>query len=322
VTARRALTLGTRGSPLALWQANAVAARIARHGGPQCEVTVVRTAGDRMPEAALSEHGGKGLFVKELEEALLAGTIDLAVHSSKDMSAILPAGLTIAASLPREDPRDALVLPAGREPVATLDEVAAALEAAPGATPVVGTSSVRRIAQLRQRWPTVRFDPVRGNLETRLRKLDRGEFTALVLAAAGLRRLGFEDRITFSLPVDVCVPAPGQGIVAVEARADDSRVHRAVEPIDDRTTARALVAERALVAALGAGCQMPLGALATPVGADELELVAVVVSRDGCRAARAAARGVMSAADALGARVGAQLLEGGAAAILADERAR
>jgi hydroxymethylbilane synthase len=319
VIATRALNLGTRGSPLALWQAHAVAARIAECGGPPCAVVVITTSGDRMQEAALSEQGGKGLFVKELEDALLSGAIDLAVHSSKDMSAILPKGLTIAAALPREDPRDAVVLPASEaRSVETLE----ALHALLGTTPAVGTSSVRRIAQLRQRFPGARFDPVRGNLETRLRKLDQGGFAALVLAAAGLRRLDCGHRIAMALPVDVCVPAPGQGIVAVEVRASDTRVVEAVGRVNDLVACQALAAERELVAEVGGGCQMPLGALATPVGADLLELIAVVVSRDGRLVVRAASRGAIGEAKALGARVAGQLIANGAGEILAEERQR
>src|SRR5206468_8726303 len=255
------LRVGTRGSQLALWQANTVAARIAASGGPPCRIVVIQTSGDRLQEAPLSDVGGKRLFVKEIEDALLRETIDLAVHSSKDMPAILPDGLAIAAVLAREDPLDAIVLPRGvpLRPDA-IDELVAHL----GQSPAIGTGSVRRIAQLTRLFPGARFMPIRGNLDTRLRKLDEGGHDALVLAAAGLRRLGFESRISFRMPAGACVPAPGQGIVAVEIRDGDEAVRGAVERINDRDAAAALTAERAVVAALGGGCQTPIGALASP----------------------------------------------------------
>ncbi len=173
------LKLGTRGSQLALYQANTTASLLKTHAGIECEIVVIKTSGDRLAEAPLSEIGGKRLFVKEIEDSLLAGEIDLAVHSSKDLPAILPTGLTIGAVLPREDPRDAVVLPAGRH-ASSVDEVRALL----GSAPKIGTSSVRRIAQLITLFPDARFEPIRGNLDTRLRKLDSGDYDALVLAAA------------------------------------------------------------------------------------------------------------------------------------------
>src|SRR5947207_10341942 len=231
------LRLGTRGSQLALWQANTVAARIAAAGGPPCRIVVIRTTGDRLHDAPLSEIGGKRLFVKEIEDALLRDEIDLAVHSSKDMPAVLPDGLAIAAVLPREDPLDAVVLPVishqpaiSHQPSAmTIDGLVARL----GQSPSIGTGSVRRIAQLTRLFPGARFAPIRGNLDTRLRKLDQGAHDALVLAAAGLRRLGFASRISYRLPATACVPAPGQGIVAVEVRRDDTAVRAVVERIND-----------------------------------------------------------------------------------------
>jgi hydroxymethylbilane synthase len=314
------LRLGTRGSQLALWQANTVARRIAEEGGPVCRIVVIRTSGDRLQEAPLSEVGGKRLFVKEIEDALLRGDIDLAVHSSKDMPALLPDGLAIAGVLPREDPLDAVVRPSSPAPLADIDALVAAL----GQTPTIGTSSVRRVAQLTRIFPGARFVPIRGNLDTRLRKLDAGEYDAIVLAAAGLRRLGFASRISARLPADACVPAPGQGIVAIEMRQDDDLVRRAMSAVHDKWAGAALDAERALVASLGGGCQTPIGALASPVhsaGAavdDMLELVGIVVSLDGSRAVRAHARAARSDAAALGARVGAELLAEGAGDILAE----
>jgi hydroxymethylbilane synthase len=308
------LRLGTRGSQLALWQAHAVAGRIEKHGGPRCRILVIKTSGDRLQQAPLSQAGGKRLFVKEIEDALLKGDVDLAVHSSKDMPVTLPDGLTIAAVLPREDPLDAVVLPSersGGEP--TVDDLAALL----GESHAIGTSSVRRIAQLIRLWPNARFKPIRGNLDSRLRKLDQGEYDALVLAAAGLRRLGFESRISATLPAAACVPAPGQGIVAVETRANDASTRQWLTSIDDAAAHVALDAERAVVGGLGGGCQTPIGALAVPVADDGVELLATVVALDGSRALRAQGRGNAHDVQALGRRVAADLLEQGAGEILA-----
>lgn len=330
----QALRIGTRGSQLALWQAHTVAARIAQAGGPVCEIVVIKTDGDRLQHRPLSEIGGKRLFVKEIEDALLGGAIDIAVHSSKDMSAVLPESLAIGAVLPRENPLDAVVLsrkargsglgaPDRRGPddqpsalslqPCTMADLVAAL----GSSPSIGTGSVRRIAQLTRLFPGARFAGIRGNLDTRLRKLDEGAHDALVLAAAGLNRLGFAPRISLSIAAEDCVPAPGQGIVAIEIRGGDVRARDAVAPINDAAAGDALTAERALVAALGGGCQMPVGGLAT-VDADQLEMIAAVIALDGSRIVRGRARATRSEAAALGARIGAQLLADGAGEILAE----
>ncbi|MGE5246433.1 MAG: hydroxymethylbilane synthase [Betaproteobacteria bacterium] len=314
---REELRVGTRGSQLALWQANTVARRIAEAGGPPCRIVVIRTSGDRLQEAPLSEVGGKRLFVKEIEDALQKHQVDLAVHSSKDMPALLPEGLAIAGVLPREDPLDAVVLPAGRASAApTVDELVAEL----GREPSIGTGSVRRIAQLSRLFPGARFAPIRGNLDTRLRKLDQGAHDALVLAAAGLRRLGFTSRISMTLPATACIPAPGQGIVAIEIRDGDAAVLEAVRRIDDPQARAALAAERALVDALGGGCQTPIGALATVERGEVLHLVAAVLALDGSRAVHGEARGPVTDAAGVGARVGAQLIADGAGDILAEVR--
>ena len=299
-----------------MWQSNTVAGHLSASGGPRCRIVVIKTSGDRLADAPLSEVGGKRLFVKEIEEALLGDEIDLAVHSSKDMPAVLPDGLAIAGVLPREDPLDAVVLPADAVSVTSIDELIARF----GDSPRIGTGSVRRIAQLSRIFPGARFVPIRGNLDTRLRKLDAGEYDALVLAAAGLRRLGVARRISMALPVSACVPAPGQGIVAIEIREGDDAVGRLIAGFDDPAARAALEAERALVAALGGGCQTPIGALATPLAEDTIELVAVVVALDGSRAVRGAAQGPQREAAAIGARVAAQLIDGGASEILADAR--
>jgi hydroxymethylbilane synthase len=309
------LRLGTRGSQLALWQANTVAARIAAAGGPPCRVVVIKTDGDRLQERPLSEIGGKGLFVKEIEDALLGGAIDLAVHSSKDMSAVLPQGLVVGGVLPRENPLDAIVLPGGApSALRSIEDLVKAL----GPSPSIGTGSVRRIAQLTRPFPGARFTGIRGNLDTRLRKLDEGAHDALVLAAAGLSRLGFASRISLAVPAEACVPAPGQGIVAIEIRAGDDRVGGAVARINNAAASDALTAERALVEALGGGCQTPVGALAQIIDGDQLELDAVVAALDGSRLVRGKARAPRADAAALGARVGAQLIADGAGEILAE----
>jgi hydroxymethylbilane synthase len=309
------LRLGTRGSELALWQARAVVERLTATGGHRCEIVIIKTSGDKMAEAPLSEVGGKRLFVKEIEDALIRGEIDLAVHSAKDMPAELLAGLQVAAVLPREDPRDVIVLPDGNEGCASIDDLPRRL----GQSPRVGTSSVRRVAQMKRLLPGARFEPIRGNLDTRLRKLDRGDYDALVLAAAGLHRLGFGRRISLKLPVASCVPAPGQGIVAVETRKGDGAVRDAVGLVNDVETAACLEAERALVLALGGGCQTPIGGFASPVG-HMLELQAVVVSLDGATAVRGSDCGLLADAGKLGERLGRKLAEEGAAAILQQVR--
>jgi len=309
------LRLGTRGSQLALWQANTVKAQIKAAGGPLCDIVVIKTSGDRLQEAPLSDVGGKRLFVKEIEDALLRREIDLAVHSSKDMPVVLPDGLVIAGVLPRENPLDAVVLPTiGHQPsaVTTIDELVAAL----GQTPSIGTGSVRRVAQVIRLLPNARFAAIRGNLDTRLRKLDEGQHDALVLAAAGLKRLGFASRIALALPAAACLPAPGQGIVAIEIREDDERVRSAVAPIDDADTSTALTAERAVVTALGGGCQTPIGALATIGPDDVLEIAGIVVALDGSEAVHGRIDGPRAMAAELGRRLGEQLLADGAADIL------
>ena len=369
------LKLGTRGSELALFQANTVAALLQARAAVTCEIVVIRTSGDRLAEAPLSEVGGKRLFVKEIEDALLDGRIDLAVHSSKDMPAVLPDGLSLGAVLPRADARDAIVLPfaagplrgtrptpdeyitrpapneylfrpnpeafAGQDPRApnaeefvgrdprvadaeefvgrvprsgpamSLDEVIRTL----GTSPRIGTSSVRRTAQLRRILPGARFEPIRGNLDTRLRKVDGGEYDALVLAAAGLMRLERENRISATLPPEICVPAPGQGIIAVEVREGDRKITSVVETINDTAAAAALRAERAVVTRLGGGCQMPIGAYAV-LSASGIALTAIVISVDGSRIARAEVRGPAVDAAVLGERAADDLLAGGARDIL------
>ena len=313
------LRIGTRGSQLALWQANTVAASLAKSGAPPARIVVIKTTGDQLQDRPLSEVGGKRLFVKEIEDALLRGEVDLAVHSSKDMPAMLPAGLAIAGVLPREDPHDAVVLPDTGSIRFQPDDLDALISRL-GPSPSIGTGSIRRVSQLSRIFPGAQFAPIRGNLDTRLRKLDSGEHAALVLAAAGLRRLGFASRISLTLPSSACVPAPGQGIVAIEIREDDTTVRDFVAAISDADATVALDAERALVEGLGGGCQTPIGALATMVGDDELELVGAVAAPDGSRVIRASARGRRDRAVAIGALVGHDLIALGADVILAEVR--
>jgi len=316
------LRIGTRGSELALFQADAVAAQLRAKTGLACETVVIRTSGDKLADASLAQIGGKRLFVKEIEDALLDGEIDLAVHSSKDMPVVLPEGLRIAGVLPREDARDAVVLPIdgrevrlppGKADPTALEELVSRL----GTSPRIGTSSVRRTAQLARVFPGANFLPIRGNLGTRLRKLDAGEYDALVLASAGLIRLQRRARISASLPIPACVPAPGQGIIAVEIRAKDDRVAAVVAAIDDGDARAALDAERAVVVTLGGGCQMPIGAHAAVDGAS-LVLTAIVLSLDGTRAIRAESRGDAREAARVGVAVAEDLLSRGAADILAE----
>lgn len=304
-----ALRIGTRGSALALWQARTVGALLESKGA-RVEIVVISTAGDRRHQAPLSEVGGKRLFVKEIEDALLGGTIDVAVHSAKDMSAVLPDGLEVVAALPREDPRDALVLPDG----IGADDFAGAL-AQLGEAPAIGTGSIRRIAQLSALLPNAAFAPIRGNVDTRLRKLDAGGLDALVLAAAGMRRLGLAARISAAIPIDACVPAPGQGIVAIEIRADDRVARDVLEPAGDRAAAVSLTAERAVVTALGGGCQLPLGAIAL-VDNGTLRMHGVVASPDGRRMIRREAAGPQEDPVGVGTRLANELLRAGAAEIL------
>ncbi len=289
-----------------MFQATLVAERIRAASGRTCEIVVIKTSGDRLQEVPLSEIGGKRLFVKEIEDALLKGDVDLAVHSSKDMPAELPDGLDVGAVLEREDPRDALVRPSaiGDRRSAIGDRLR------------IGTGSVRRVAQLRARFPHASFENIRGNLDTRLRKLDSGEYDVLVLAAAGLRRLGFGARISESLSIDECVPAPGQGIIAVEIRSEDAATREAVARIDDADAAASLAAERSLVSALGGGCQMPIGGIAAPSGAANLEMHALVSSLDGARVIRYKKVGPRNNPTALGRDVAEELLRQGAAEIL------
>lgn len=290
------MIIGSRGSQLALWQARWVAEQL-----PGAEIVTIKTTGDKITDVPLARAGGtKALFTKEIEEALLEGRIDLAVHSLKDMPAQIDPRLTIAAVPVREDPRDALV---GRK-----------LAGLPAGA-VVGTSSVRRAAQLRHLRPDLRIENLRGNVETRLRKLDDGRYDAIVLAAAGLRRLGLDARITELLDPEVMCPAIGQGALAIEARADDEQTLRVLAPLDNAAARAETTAERALLLDLGGGCQVPVGGLARLIG-DLLRITAVVASPNGAQLIRVSLEGPASDPAGLGRRAAQELLSRGADRIL------
>ncbi|HUP03715.1 MAG TPA: hydroxymethylbilane synthase [Bryobacteraceae bacterium] len=290
--------IASRGSQLALWQARWVSAQLAARGA-ECRIEVIKTTGDKITGVPLAQVGTKGLFTKEIEEALLDGGADLAVHSLKDLPTELPEGLTLAAVPVREDARDALV---GRR-LADLDAGAK-----------VGTSSLRRAAQLRKLRPDLRVESVRGNLDTRLRKLDEGQYDAILLAAAGLKRLGWADRIAELLPVELMCPAVGQGALAIETRAAGPGFE-AARSLDDAATHAAVKAERGVLRALGGGCQVPIGAHATVEGR-RLAIVATVASPDGSELVRGAGQGAIEDADRIGAALGQDLLRRGARRIL------
>jgi hydroxymethylbilane synthase len=294
------LTIGSRGSQLALWQANWVKQKLEALG-ETCRIEIIKTTGDKITDVPLAKVGTKGLFTKEIEEALLDGRIDLAVHSLKDLPTELPDGLAISAIPAREDPRDALV----GAPLADL---------ATGAK--VGTSSLRRVAQLRSVRPDLALESVRGNVDTRLRKLTEGQYDALVMAAAGLRRLGWETRIAECLPIDVMCPAVGQGALAVETR-EEGDAARCCAQLDDAAARLSVEAERAVLATLGGGCQVPIGAYGCIAG-DRLDLVAIVASPDGTRLIRRNAGGPAAERLRIGEELGRELLDAGAREILRE----
>lgn len=301
---QRCIRIATRKSPLALWQAEHVAAELRRHH-PDLSVELVgfTTRGDKLLDAPLAKVGGKGLFVKELEEAMLAGDADLAVHSMKDVPMEFPPGLELAVILEREDPRDAFV-----------SSDYADVDALPrGAR--VGTSSLRRACQLRAERPDLTILNLRGNVQTRLGKLDAGEFDAIILAAAGLKRLELHDRIRCLLSLELSLPAGGQGAVGVEIRSADTELAQWLAPLHHRDTAIRVRAERALNRRLEGGCQVPIACYAELQG-DEIWLRGRVGDPDGSTLLRAEGRGPVSDPEALGIAVAEDLLAQGAGAIL------
>ena len=294
------LVIASRGSQLALWQAHWVERRL-KELGHECRIEIIKTTGDKITDVPLAKVGTKGLFTKEIEEALLDGSADLAVHSLKDLPTELPAGLVLAAVPEREDPRDAVVgkrladLPVGAR---------------------VGTSSLRRSAQLKKLRPDLAIESVRGNLDTRLRKLDEGQYDAILLAAAGLKRLGWGGRIAEILPADAMCSAVGQGALAIETRASGAGFD-AVQALDHAPTHAAVAAERGVLAALGGGCQVPIGAHAT-VSEGRLRLIGVVASTDGSEVVKGSSEGAVADAAVMGRKLGEDLLSRGGRGILAS----
>lgn len=296
--------IATRGSNLAVTQTRWVMERL-REANPSIafEMVTFKTVGDKILNKALSQIGGKGLFTKELEEALLDGRADIAVHSLKDMPTELPEGLQLGCVPQREDPRDVVISADGL----TLEQLP------PGTR--VGTSSLRRLAQCRAIRPDLEYIPIRGNVETRIRKMDEGQVGALVMAAAGLRRAGLAHRITQYLEPSVILPAPGQGALAIEVRAGDAEVRAMVERIHDEAAALEVRAERAFLARLEGGCQVPVGALAVRRG-DVLQLEGLIAAPDGSQVLRHRDEGPAGDPEGLGEKVADWLLAHGGQAIL------
>ncbi len=299
------IVIASRASALALWQAQSIRRQLELlYPQTRIEILGMTTLGDRILDRTLDKIGGKGLFVKELEEALAAGSADIAVHSMKDVPMVLPPGFEIAAIAERGDPRDAFVATRYR-----------GLEQLPAGSRI-GTSSLRRESQVRARFSHLEVVPLRGNVQTRLKKLDAGDYAAIILAAAGLKRLGLADRITAILPPDECLPAPGQGALGVECRSGRADMMAMMQPLNHTATAACVRAERAVSRALSGNCQLPLAAFAQPEG-NLLRLRGFVASRDGTQIARAEITGDASDPEALGAQLAAALRRLGAGEILA-----
>jgi hydroxymethylbilane synthase len=303
---RTLIRIATRSSPLAIWQAEFVQQRLeALHHGLRVELVRIKTQGDKILDTPLAKIGGKGLFVKELEEAMRDGRADIAVHSMKDVPMVLPEGFALPVICERHDPRDAFVSP-------HYDGLAALPQGAR-----VGTSSLRRQAQLRAQRPDLTVISLRGNVQTRLGKLDAGEFDAILLAAAGLKRLALDARIRCELPPEVSLPAVGQGAVGIECRANDDAVAALLAPLNDVDTWDRVVAERAMNRRLEGGCQVPIGGYAELQG-DTIWLRGLVASEDGSEVLRAEATGTRAEAEALGIGVADALLAQGADRILGE----
>jgi hydroxymethylbilane synthase len=300
----RQLRIATRKSPLALWQAEHVRARLQQlHPGLQVELLTMSTQGDRVLDSPLAKIGGKGLFVKELEQGMLAGQADIAVHSMKDVPAELPHGLEIGAILEREDPRDAFVS----------NHFAALAELPQGAR--VGTSSLRRQCQLRNVRPDLEILDLRGNVNTRLAKLDAGDYDAIVLASAGLKRLGMAERITRALEPEDMLPAIAQGVIGIECRSDDATVRALIEPLNHAETGLRTRAERAMNARLAGGCQAPVAGFSV-INGDRITLRGLVGWPNGSSIIRGEISGPAAEAAVLGEQLAQELLERGARPIL------
>lgn len=309
---KQLLVIGSRGSKLALTQARFVQSELQRiHSSLESRIEIITTSGDVNTEP-LAVIGGKGVFTKELEDALFDRRIDLAVHSLKDLPTILPEGFTIAAICKREDPRDALVL--GRKPQLAGNASIAGLPK----KAVVGTSSPRRLAQLKHLRNDLVFADLRGNVDTRLRKLDEGQYDVLVLACAGLRRLGLENRISAAIPTEQMLPSPGQGALAIETRAEDQEITDALARLDHKFTRLACTAERAFLRALGGGCQLPIAAYAA-VRDKKIRLDGLVSDMQGTQILTDRISGSIDQAEQLGNDLAEKLLANGARELLAQE---
>jgi len=305
MTTPKKLVIASRESALAMWQARHIQARLqALYPDTEVEILGMTTTGDQILDSPLARIGGKGLFVKELEQALADGRADLAVHSMKDVPMNLPEGFALAATGEREDPRDAFV-----------SMQYASLEALPEGS-VVGTSSLRRQSQLQARLPHLKIESLRGNLQTRLRKLDEGQYAAIILAAAGLKRLGLESRITQLIDPDLSIPAVGQGALGIEIREDREDVRALLQPLNHAETAACVEAERAMSRALAGSCTVPLGAFAQVRG-NQLHIIGFVASVNGGEMVRAEVNGAPAHADALGKTLAQKLVAQGADRILA-----
>jgi hydroxymethylbilane synthase len=298
------IRIGTRGSTLALAQANWIKDKIEKNSpGIGVELIIIKTKGDIMQDVALVKIGGKGVFVKEIEDALLRGDIDLAVHSMKDVPAILPEGLEIAVTPEREDPRDVLVAK-NRIKFETMPQRAR-----------IGTGSLRRGFQIRSIFPDVEIVPLRGNLDTRLKKVETEDLDAVVIAAAGIRRLGWISRVTQFIPVEMILPAVGQGTLALEVRGDDEAVRETISFLNHPPTWRETRAERAFLCRLGGGCQLPLAAYAKTEG-PEIKIVGMLGTVDGRILIREEVRGTAASCDDLGTQLAEMILGRGGRAIL------
>jgi hydroxymethylbilane synthase len=303
------LTIGSRGSKLALWQANWVKARLEEiHPHIRVSIEIIKTSGDIQKDAPLTVIGGKGVFTKELEDALLEHRIDLAVHSLKDLPTVLPDGLMIAAIPVREDARDALVMRAD-----LIIEQPSIINLPEGC--VVGTSSQRRLSQLKFLRPDLVIKELRGNVDTRLRKLDEGQYDAIILASAGLHRLGLRERISAPVEIEQILPAVGQGALGIETRGDDEEIIKLIISLDDWQTRTACMAERALLRELGGGCQLPIAAHAV-MNTDRLRLDGLVADPSGATIIRDSIEGAAHDAEQLGSELAIRLLKGGAESLL------
>lgn len=298
----RSLRIGSRGSLLALWQANFVRDKLAAQG-VEADIVIIKTSGDRFQQGNVGQIGLKGVFIKELEDALLEGRVDLAVHSMKDVPTEVPSGLTFPAILERQDVRDCLVARDG----STLSELPTGAR--------VGTSSLRRAAQLRRHRPDLRLMELRGNVDTRLRKLEQGDYDGIVLAKAGLDRLGWSGRISEVIPPEISLPAVGQGAIGVESRGDEREVLGTLTTMDHPETRTTVAAERALLAELEGGCQVPLGAWARFEGS-QLLIDACVLSPDGAECIRDRVTGSPERPEELGRSLARKMLEAGADRVL------